>query len=338
MGGMNKMKKTITDLMNYVEGEEIKDIEIHNDEIINLTKNLDLEAVKNRAMEGIQAGRSTSKNTKRRVGFRKAMVLVAATLTLSATVFASEYFDTFKFFYGGKANIALEDRESVDKTITASGIKMTIRESVVSDKGAIIMLTFEKEDGTALPKEAIIKTLDIKEHKNLAYMVNQKITEDGKKLIANFEIDSSEKLEGKKITVLADEIINTQTLHSIVKGPWKTSFRISGKAKSVEKKLNVTVGNGNEKLQFNNINVSTLGVSFDGIKANGDIERLPDYQPKVTIITTEGNSIELKQGSANEIKNGFRFIYNLDSEFNKTFLDLSTIKNIIVDDNIISIK
>jgi hypothetical protein len=335
---MNKMKKTIADLMNHIEGEEIKDIEIHDNEIINLTKNLDLEAVKNRVMQGIQTEQNTPKNTKKLPVFKKAIALVAATLALSGTVFAAEYFDGFKFFYGGKANIALEDRASVDKTITVSGIKMTIRESVVSDKGAIIILTFEKEDGTALPKEAIIKTLDIKEHKKLAYMVNQKITEDGKKLIANFEIDSSEKLEGKKITVLADEIINTQTLDSIVKGPWKLSFRISGEAKAVEKNLNVTVGYGSEKLQLNKINVSTLGVSFDGIKTNGDIEKLPEYQPKVTITTTEGNSIELKQGSANEIKNGFRLMYDLNSEFNKVFLDISTIKNITVDDNIISIK
>lgn len=335
---MSKMKKTIVDLMKNVEGEEIKDIEIHNDEIINLTKNLDLETVKNQAMQGIQRDRNTSKNTKKHTGLKKAIAVVAATLTLSVTVFAAEYFDVFKFFYGEKANISLEDRESVDKTVTVSDIKMTIKESVVSDKGAIIILTFEKEDGTALPKEAIIKTLDIKEHKNLAYMVNQKVTEDGKKLIANFEIDSSEKLEGKKITVLADEIINTQTLDSIVKGPWKLSFRISGEAKAVEKNLNVTVGYGNERLQLNKVNVSTLGVSFDGIKANGDIEKLPEYQPKVRIKTTDGNSIELNQGSANEIENGFRLTYDLDSELNKVFLDISTIKNIIIDDDIINIK
>ena len=332
------MKKTIVDLMTHIEGDDIKDIEIQNDEIINLTKTLDVKTVKNIAIQGIQSNRNTLKNTKRLTNFNKAMVAIVATLALSVTVFAAEYFDGFKLLYGEKANISSEDRKSVDKTTTVSGVKMTIKESVVSDKGAIIILTLEKEDGTTFSKEAIIKTLDIKEHKDLSYVVNQKITKDGKKLIANFEIDSSKQLKGKKITVLADEIIDTQTLDSIVKGPWKLSFRISVEAKTAEKNLNVTVGYGNETLELNKVNVSTLGVSFDGIKANRDIEKLPEYQPKVKITTTEGNSIELKQGSANEIKNGFRFTYDLDSELNKVFLDISTIGSITVDDNIINIK
>ncbi len=332
------MKKKIVDLMKHVDTEELKDIELHNNEIINLTKNLDLETVKNRAMQVIQTDGATSKNTKKPTGFKKVIAVVAATLALSGTVLAADYFDGFKFFYGEKTNIAIEDKEFVNETITAEGIKMTISESVVSDRGAIIILTIEKEDGTALPKEASIKNLSIKEHENLGYMVIQKVTEDGKKLIANFEIDSSEKLEGKKITFLADEIINNETNERIAKGPWNISFKVLGKAAAVEKILNITVEHGNEKLQLNKMNVSTLGVSFDGIKTTGDIEKLPDYQPKVKIITTEGKSFELTQGSANEIHTGFRMMYDLDLEFNKVFLDISTIKTITVDDIMISIK
>lgn len=332
------MKKLIVDLMRHTEEADIENIEISEEEIARLTKNLDLKAVKDRAIEGIRMESNVLKDTRKKFGFKKVAAVLVAAMAIGGTVVAAEYFDNFKFFYGEKANISAGDRASINKTATASGIKMTLSESVASDKGAIIMLTFEKEDGTALPKKVAINTLDIKENKDLSYMVNQKVSEDGKKLIVDFEIDSTKKLEGKKITVTADEMINTETNEKIAKGPWEISSNISAKAKTVEKKLDLIVGTGDEKLRLNKISVSTLGVSFEGIKDNGDIEHLPKYEPIVKITTVSGTSIQLKWGSANEIKNGFRLMYDLDSESNKIFLDLPTIKNIIVDDKVININ
>lgn len=332
------MKKLIVDLMNTVDGEDIANMELSEEETVNLTKDMNIAAVKSRAIGGIHTGRSALKNKGRVKGVRKAIAALVAAMAIGGTAFAAEYFDGFKFFYGEKANIATEDRGVINKTVTGSGIKMTINESIVSDKGAIIMLTFEKEDGTVLPKETVVQALDIKENKKISYMTNQKVSEDGKRLLANFEIDSSEKLEGKSLTVTADEVVNTQTGESIAKGPWQISLKISAKAKTVAKSLDLTLGNESERLILNKINVSALGVSFDGIKDDGNVATLPNYEPSVKVITVDGNSFELKCGSANEINNGFRLMYDLDLEYNKLFLDLSNIRTVVVDGNAISIN
>lgn len=332
------MKKLIVDLMKNVDGEDIANIDISEEEMTSLTKHINIESIKNRAIGGIHIGSSTLRGKRRIKGFRKAIAALVAAMAIGGTAFAAEYFDGFKFLYGEKANIATEDRDAINKTVTVSGIKMTINESVVSDKGAIIMLAFEKEDGTILPKETVAQTLDIKENKKLSYMKKQKVSEDRKRLLANFEIDSSEKLEGKSLTVTADEVINTQTGESIAKGPWQISLKVSAKAKTVAKALDLTLGNDSERLILNKINVSALGVSFDGIKADENVETLPNYEPTVKVITVDSTSFELKRGSANEIENGFRLTYDLDSESNKTFLDLSNVKSVVVDGNMISIN
>lgn len=266
-----------------------------------------------------------------------ATAAIIATLAIGTTAFAAQSFDGFKELYGKQLNLTAQDKTTINQYSSISGIKMTVAESIVSDKGAVIIVIFEKDDGKAFEKDTIIPTLEIANNKDLSYMVNQTLSEDKTKIVASFEIDSSKSLENQKLTVTADKIISKSTNETLAVGPWKVSFAATNQKFIKEQPIDLLVETDHEKMQLTKINVSSLGVAIEGKRLDNKTDMLPKYVPNIKITTTDGNTIELAFDSANETEKGFRYFF-VNKSVNKEFLNPSNIKELSIDGKIITLN
>lgn len=331
------MKKSIVEMMKYIDEEALESIEIQEEEINQLTRELDLSKMKNVAKRKMDEEKMKMKKANIKIRNKKWWIVLAATMSIGGTVFATQYLDNFRLFYGEKVSLKTEDTTLINESVVANGIKMTITESIVSDKGAVIMLSFEKEDGTAFAEEVSIPMLEIQGRQDVSYMVNQKLNEEGTKLIANFEIDSYKSLKGEKLEITADKMIGRKTGEVIAEGPWEISFKVRDQKGVKEQAIDLEIKKENEALALNKVNISTLGIAIEGVRIDDQKDKLPNYKPIVKIRTVDGKEMELKLGSANETQDGFRWMYNLDTEYNTVFINDLEIECVIINDEMINI-
>lgn len=234
----------------------------------------------------------------------------------------------------GAVSFAAQHKTTINQSSVASGVKMTVTESIISDKGAVIVTTFEKEDGKAFEKDAVVPTIEITNRKDLSYMINQALSEDRTKIIASLEIDSSKSLENQTLTVVADKIINTATKETLAAGLWSISFTATNQKFIKEQTIDLLTEKNHEKMALSKINVSSLGVAVEGKILDGKTSTLPSYIPSVEITTADGKAIQLTFDSANEIETGFRILYvNKTDDGIREFLNTSDIKEVSIDGN-----
>lgn len=268
-----------------------------------------------------------------------ATIAIIATLATGAISFAAQHFDGFRELYGEQPNLTAENKIVINQSSVVSGVKMTVTESIISDKGAVIVTTFEKEDGRAFEKDAVVPTIEITNRKDLSYMINQALSEDRTKIITSLEIDSSKSLESQTLTVVADKIINTATKETLVAGPWSISFTATNQKFVKEQTIDMLAEKDNEKMALTKINVSSLGVAVEGKRLDGKTSTLPSYMPSVEITTTDGKTIQLTFDSANEIESGFRILcVNKTDAGIREFLNTSDIKKVSIDGKTITLN
>lgn len=332
------VKRNIVDMMSNIDEREIKTLEIADKEIEELTKDIRFESITLKAMEEIRKESKPVKTMPIKRKLKKVWMVAAAVLVLGGSVFAAQYLDNFKFFYGDNVNLSPEDKTIINKTQTASGVKMTVEEGVIGGNSAIIMVTFEKGDGTHFPKDARVRTLELNSDKMASYMVNQQVTEDGLKLIGSFEMDTLSTLDGQKITVQADTIIDTSTQKVITAGPWKSTFKADAAKGLKGMAIDLEISHPGEILMLKQLNVSALGIEIQGTRMDEHKDKLPDYTPVVKITTTEGKVIELKSGSTSTTDIGFKWQYNLDANNNIIFINNQSVKSITIDGKTIDIN
>lgn len=209
---------------------------------------------------------------------------------------------------------------------------MTVTESIISDKGAVIVATFEREDGKVFEKDAVVPTIEITNRKDLSYMINQALSEDRTKIIASLEIDSSKSLESQTLTVVADKIINTATKETLAAGPWTISLTATNQKFIKEQTLDLLTEKDHEKMSLTKINVSSLGVAVEGKRLDGKTSTLPSYMPSIKITTADGKAIQLTFHSANKIETGFRILYVNKTDANiRESLNTLDIKKVSID-------
>lgn len=332
------MRKSMVDMMSDLEEQEIKGLQITDKEVEELTQDINFKNIKRYTLTGIRnESRDINLSIKKRL---KKMRIVAAAVfvfVLGGSAYAAQSLDVFKFIYGNDVQIKTEDKTIINKTQTSSGIKMTINEGLIGDNNGIIMVTFENEDGTAFPKDAAVANLGIL-NKDINYMVNQKVSEDGFKLVGSFEIDSIQELRGKSITVQADKILDSKSEAVLAKGPWENTFKLDGENKLLSKDINLELVHNDEKIIAKHIDISTVGVEIKAERIDNNKDKLPEYTPVVKVVCRDGNTIVLKSSYTSEIETGFKWLYNLDTDNTTVFLDQQNIKSLIIDDNIIEIK
>lgn len=316
----------------------IPDIEtmiIKDEEIEELTRDINFENIKMKTMIGIRKEKKKMKNN-----VKKTAIIAAAVVAIGGTVFAAEYFDNFKLFYGDKTNITSEDKTAINNEQIASGVKMTVQEGIIGDKSAIIMVTFENEDGTAFSQDARVKTLDFQGEKeqSFGYMVAQQVTADGAKLIGSFEIDTMDSLNGQNVIIQADEIYEENSEKTIVKGPWKSTFKVSADNSVHKNPIDIQIEQQEEILSLYQVSISALGIEILGERLDAQKDRLPEYTPIVKVMTTDGKTIELRVSSTSEIERGFKWQYNMDINNNFIFVDDQNVQSIAIDGEVIDIK
>jgi len=268
-----------------------------------------------------------------------ATIAIIATLATGSTSFAAQPFDGFRELYGEQLNLTAQNKIAINQSSLVSGFKMTVSESIISDKGAVIVATFEKEDGKAFQKDAVVPTIEITNRKDLSYMINQTLSEDRTKIIASLEIDSSKSLENQTLTVVADKIINTATKETLAAGPWSISFTATNQKFVKEQTIDLLAEKDHEKMSLTKINVSSLGVAVEGNRLDGKPSTLPSYMPSVEITTADGKAIQLTFDSANEIETGFRILYvNKTDAGIREFLNTSDIKKVSIDGKTITLN
>jgi len=260
-----------------------------------------------------------------------ATIAIIATLATGTISFAVQHFDGFRELYGEQPNLTAQNKIAINQSSVVSGSKMTVTESIISDKGAVIVTTFEKEDGKAFEKDAVVPTIEITSRKDLSYMINQALSEDRTKIIASLEIDSSKSLGSQTLTVVADKIINTATKETLAAGPWSISLTATNQKFVKEETIYLLAEKDHGKMALTKINVSSLGVAVEGKRLDGKTSTLPSYMPSVEITTADGKAIQLTFDSANEIETGFRILYvNKTDAGIREFLNTSDIKKVSI--------
>lgn len=123
-----------------------------------------------------------------------ATIAIITTLTTGAVSFATQHFDGLRELYGEHPNLTVQNKTAINQSSVVSGVKMTVTESIISDKGAVIVATFEREDGKVFEKDAVVPTIEITNRKDLSYMIDPTA-----KPPLNININSGKQiLDGKK--------------------------------------------------------------------------------------------------------------------------------------------
>ena len=270
------------------------------------------------------------------MSMRKRIVtgVVIMVIGTSTTVLASQNTGYVNKVFGGITNNFIKDTH--DQVVIESGIKMKIEESLSGGKSSLIIVSFEKEDGSRFPKGAAIANLEVDVKKGASYMVEQQLTKDRKQIIGIFDIDTFSNLEGKSVTIKAKSIVNMDTDEIIANGPFKNRFTANDRSNKID--IDLALKLHKEEVVLKTIHVSAIGIEMEGERIDGQESYLPEMTPVVKIMTTDNQTIELRQDSTSTTDIGFKWKYSIDADGKRMFLDTSTIKEIMINDQIISIN
>ncbi|WP_404427404.1 hypothetical protein LG296_02680 [Ureibacillus chungkukjangi] len=281
--------------------------------------------------------KNVKKNVKGRL-FKRSLLAASTVLVIGASTVAAQGSEYFSMFLGHEGQDLIESQNSTQVSKIVSGIEMEVEETIIGGKSALIIVSFEKEDGTAFSGDIKIPALELDWKQNASYMVEQKMSEDNKKLITMFDIDTTKNLDGEEITIMADSLVEYSTDKVIANGPFLISFEASESktSKNIETDINLT--SSNEKLALKTINISANGIGVEGTHQDGKKNELPEYTPKLKVITFDNTTFELKPGSTSTTELGFKWQYNLDETGERFLLNDENIKGIVIDGHTIDVQ
>ncbi len=288
-----------------------------------------MKAEGKKKMNKNKSGKKNLMNMKRKIITGVSLLVIGT----STTVAASQHTDYFNDFFGGMANSFV--KETHDQVVVEAGIKMKIVESVSGEKSSLVFVSFEKEDGTGFPDGAAISDLELDMKQDVSYMVEQRLTEDRKKIIALFDIDTASSLEGKSVTVKAGAIVDDVTGEVLAGGPIKNKFTAHDRSDRYD--IDLTLTQQNEKVGLKTIYVSAIGIEIEGERLDDQTSYLPEIAPVVKVITNDNQMMELSVGSTSTTDVGFKWQYSLDGKGKRVFLDKAEIKKIMINDQIITV-
>lgn len=266
--------------------------------------------------------------------FKKSLLAASTVFVFGAVTAAAQSNNNFTMFFGEEAAGVVENKPTIQEAKIVSGIEMEVEESIIGGKSAIILVSFEKEDGTAFLGDIKIPTPELDWKQNASYMVDQQMTEDRKKLIAMFDIDTTSSIDGKKITIMADKLVDSKTNKVVANGPFQISFVASEHPTSQNIEINQKLTELNEELALHNMNISANGIGIEGKRIDGKTDVLPNYKPVIKVTTMDNKIFELKSSSTSTTKSGFKWQYNLNAAEERTFLNDENIKSVIVDGHV----
>ncbi len=269
--------------------------------------------------------------------FKKSLLAASTVFVFGAATAAAQSNNYFTMFFGKEAAGVEENKKTIQEAKVVSGIEMEVEESIIGGKSAIILVSFEKEDGTAFLRDIKIPTPELDWKQNASYMVDQQMTEDRKKLIAMFDIDTTSSIDGKKMTIMADKLVDSKTNKVVANGPFQISFVGSEHPTSQNIEIDMKLTELNEELALHNINISANGIGIEGKRLDGKTDFLPKYKPVIKVTTIDKKIFELKSSSTSTTKSGFKWQYNLNATEERTFLNDENIKSVTINGHIIDV-
>ncbi|MEK5040129.1 hypothetical protein [Sporosarcina sp. FSL K6-3457] len=270
------------------------------------------------------------------MGMRKGIVTGVALILMgtSTTVLASQDTGYINELFGGITNSFVKDQHN--QVVIESGVKMKIEESLSGGKSSFIIVSFEKEDKTEFPDGAAITNLELGMKHGASYLIEQQLTEDRKQIIAKFDIDTFSSIEGKKVTINAQDIVNTDTDEIIANGPFETKFTAHDRSSKIE--IDLTLKQQEEEVVLKTLHVSAIGIELEGERIDGQASYLPEMTPIVKVVTNDNQIIQLNTDSTSTTDIGFKWKYSLNADGNRLFLDKATINKIMINDQVISVN
>lgn len=266
-----------------------------------------------------------------------AVMAAISMMAIGTSALASSDRNMFEGFFNGNAEISAGTATIMNQSKVMEGIKTTVEESIIGGNSALIIVSFEKEDGTVFPQDAAMATLELDWAKDASYMVEQRVTEDGSKIIAMFDVDTPSSLKGKKVTVKADALVNSTTGAVIVKGPFTNTFTAQESSSSFRIGIDQTLLLHQEELSIQTLNVSAIGIGVEGSRLDGHTDQLPEYNPELIISTSDGKKTVLYLGSTSTSDQGFEWHYNVDKEGRRVLLEAAKITGISIDGHTIPV-
>ncbi|KGR76298.1 hypothetical protein [Ureibacillus sinduriensis] len=269
--------------------------------------------------------------------FKRSLFAASAVFVIGATTVAAQNSDYFSMFFGHEGNAMDANQNSIKASKIVSGIEMEVEETIIGGKSALIIVSFEKQDGTAFSNNVKVPALELDWKQNASYMVDQQMTEDHKKLIAMFDIDTTKKIDGKKLKIMANKLVDESTDKVIADGPFHLSFEASESSSSKTIETNINLALSDAELSLQTINISANGIGVEGTRQDGKTGELPQSTPLLKVTTLDNHTFELKSGSTSTTETGFKWQFNLDEAGERLLLSNENIKSVTIDGHTIEV-
>jgi len=166
-----------------------------------------------------------------------------------------------------------EDTSIIDKSVSDSGITMSVVSSHVAGSTAVVMLAFTKDNeetfGNSLNPD--IENLSYENKKIENYMVDGKLSEDKNTLYCYFTWNANESLDGKTVTLTVNHLICNESQvegitfsDELISGSWSLKFTLDANTDNtvtgINTDLSKTVSMCGKELQIDSVVVADLQV------------------------------------------------------------------------------
>lgn len=231
----------------------------------------------------------------RRLARRILIPLVAAVCLSVGAVAATHYNETLRNLFGQIFPYS-EQIQSIEERMSVAGIVFTAEGAFIDDKTGLFIASFMKEDGTAFDTgtEAAQIRLLMEQSNAMGWNVYNELSEDKKKLICIVNLSSSQKLHGKALTLMAEDLKAWRNIKAVspvslskteqmpIEGNWKNYNSTDG----LEAKLSETL----EGLMLDRVYLSDEGLEI--ITSFADKEGIQDQYYDLSLVNQQtGESI-----------------------------------------------
>ncbi len=268
---------------------------------------------------------------------RRSLLAASTVFVIGVTTVGAHSQDYFSSLFHNGGTSLVENHTAIQEAKVVSGIKMKVVESIIGGKSASILVSFEKEDGTPFSGDVKASSPELDWKQNASYMVNQQMTEDDKKLVVLFDIDTTKNLNGKSMTIMAGNLVDQKTDKIVAEGPFTISFVASETSTSKNIEIDLDITDSTEKLALHHLNISANGIGIEGARLDGMTDVLPKHKPELTVTTLDNKTFELEVGSTSTTKSGFKWQYNVSENGERIYLNEENIKSVSINDHLIEV-
>lgn len=328
------MNKKISELISELDIERIQDIELQ-DLPEQGEESISLEAIKEKAMEGIKVTRLEDSKAAKNINKKKfkwnLVPLVAVLIAMGITVVAIESTGILRNIFGESFHLIEQDVQQVETQFIKDGVIFTVEEAIIDSKSGVIVVSMEREDGLPFEENTEIRELSIHtEHGGgLGWGSEYSFSTDKTKLIGEIDLSGGRQLYGQEITITAMGLGHWEpdytTFTTDKEGPWNISFEL-GQNKNIKKKNTHTkVKKEDLQVTIRQVELSPLGVTIQGYYRNGLKMSLDGY-----LQMKDGSTLKLYSASRSG-KFKLLFVEQFKLEGEAVLINTEEVESIVIE-------